>query len=117
MTHTHRSIFLKDVKESFPEIRDILNSEHGLIHCEMLAFLYFVRTQIEENKVKEVTRAFQIIEHHFKNGNSALVNAIAVSFLEHLDLGIAKGNISWAYEKLPSSLREPYEELRKYHGI
>jgi len=116
MKKTHRSIFLKEVKEVFPELRATLNAQHGLLHLEMHAFHGFVQDQIEKENKEKVIVAFQIIERYFKDGNSDLVNAIAVSFLEHLDLGLAKGNPSWAFELLPRNLCEPYEKLRKYHG-
>ncbi len=117
MKSTHRSIFIKDVKEAFPELTNEINSEHGLLHLEMHAFHNFVQNKIMENDEESVKKAFQIIEKHFLNGNSDLVNAICVSFLEHLDLGLAKGEPSWAYKFLPKNLNKPYEELRKYHGI
>lgn len=117
MSKTHRSIFLKEVKEAFPELRESINEQYGLLHLEMHTFLDFVQEQIEAVNRGNVITAFQIIERHFENGNSDLVNAIGVSFLEHLDLGLAKGEPSWAIEVLPTSLRQPYEELRKYHGI
>lgn len=117
MKKTHRSIFLKEVKEAFPELRATLNDQDGLLHLEMHAFHEFVQDQIEKENRENVSLAFQIIERHFENGNSDLVNAIGVSFLEHLDLGLTKGNQSWEFELLPKSLRQPYDELRKYHGI
>ncbi|MDD5057883.1 MAG: hypothetical protein PHQ60_08415 [Sideroxydans sp.] len=117
MNKTHRSIFIQEVKEAFPDLVSAINSEGGLLNLEMHAFHNFVQSKIAENDTKAVTKAFQIIEKHFENGNSALVNAIAVSFLEHLDLGVAKGNPSWALKVLPNSLRAPYEEIRKYHGL
>ena len=117
MSKTHRSLFLKDIKEAFPELREELNRQHGLLHCEMHSFHRFVQSLIASEERNMVIKAFQIIEHHFAHGNDALVNAIAVSFLEHLDLGLAKNTPSWAYQYFPHGLREPYEQLRQYHGI
>ncbi len=116
MNKTHRSVFLKDVKEAFPELRTELNSQYGLLHCEMHTFHDYVQSLIAKEDKTKLIKAFMLLEHHFKNGNDKLVNAIGVSFLEHLDLGIAKGEPSWAYQYLPNSLREPYEQLRRYHG-
>lgn len=109
---THRSIFLQDVKQAFPEIRKALNAESGLLHNEMHVYLNFVCELIADSRAKEVVRAFLILEHHYRYGNQALLTAIVVSFLEDLDLGVAKGITSWAHAKLPPILREAYEELR-----
>jgi hypothetical protein len=117
MNNTHRSVFIKEVKEAFPELRDKINKQYGLLNFEMHAFLDFVQEQINVGNRENVIKAFQIVERHFKNGNGDLVNAIGVSFLEHLDLGLAKGSPSWAVDVLPVILRQPYEELRKYYGI
>ena len=105
------------MKEGFPELREPINEQYGLLNLEMHVFLDFVQEQINAGNRENVIKAFQIVERHFKNGNGDLVNAIGVSFLEHLDLGLAKGSPSWAVDVLPVSLRQPYEELRKYHGI
>lgn len=117
MGKTHRSIFIKDVKEAFPELVKDINSEYGLLHLEMHVLHEFVQQQIDNENIENVKKAFQIIERHYKNGNGALVNAIIVSFLEHLDLGASKGKDSWALKLLPQSLRSPYDEFRQYHGI
>lgn len=116
MTKTHRSIFLKEVKEKFPEIRKAINSEGGLLHCEVGVFLDYVMQLIRKHDKERVIDAFKIIERHYHLGNRELANAIAISFLEDLDLGLSKGNVSWAYEYLPKSLIKDYESLRKYHG-
>ena len=117
MKKTHRSEFLKDVKKAFPDLVEEINSEHGLLHCEMHAFHRYVEENIKNNEKEKVIKSFQIIEHHFIYGNSSLTNAIGVSFLEHLDLGIAKGKPSWALEYFPKSLKSTYDELRKDRGI
>lgn len=117
MRKTDRSIFLKELKETFPDLKNEINSQYGLLHCEMHVFYSFVQDQIAQGNRERVLKAFQIIERHFLNGNKNLVTAIVVSFLEHLDLGVAKDKPSWALDLMPSSLRAPYEELRKYHGL
>jgi len=112
MRKTDRSIFLKELKASFPDLKNEINSQHGLLHCEMHVFHSYVQDQITQGNREPVLKAFQIIERHFLNGNKNLV-----TFLEHLDLGVAKDKPSWALGLLPASLQAPYEELRKYHGL
>jgi hypothetical protein len=47
MTALHRSDFLKEAKGLFPELRDPLNREYGLLHLEMHAFCDFVRQRTD----------------------------------------------------------------------
>jgi len=108
---THRSIFLKEVKEAFPEIRERINSEYGLLHCEMHDFTDHVQGLIDSGDKEEVIKAFKIAERHFLNGNCDLVNAVAVSFLEHLDFADGKYRRKWAYDLLPKSMRKTYHDL------
>lgn len=115
MAKTHRSVFIKEVKAAFPEFVPALNAEGGLLHLEMHAFSDFVRRWIAEHDKPKVVKAFQILDRHFLTGNAALVNAIAVSCLEHLDLSPENGESSWALAYLPSRLRGPYAALRPYH--
>ncbi len=59
MKKTHRSIFLKQVKEAFPELVAKINSEYGLLHLEMHAFLEFVQKQIERKNTERDLRYAQ----------------------------------------------------------
>ncbi len=111
MTRTHRAVFLKEVKQAFPEIRDSLNAEHGLLHCEMHVFCKHVQTLIDSGNKEKLIKGFKIAEKHFMNGNNELINAIAVSFLEHLNFEDGKVLRKWAYEYLPATMRTAYNEL------
>jgi hypothetical protein len=80
----------------------------------MHTFHDFVQNQIKQHNRNAVIQAFNIIDRHFEQGNSNLVTAIAVTYLEHFDLGLARGDPSWALDVLPSELRQPYEEFRNF---
>lgn len=74
----------------------------------------FVQDQIKQQNRNAVIQAFKIIERHFEQGNSDLVSAIAVTYFEHFDLGLARGDPSWVLDLLPSELRQSYEEFRNF---
>lgn len=52
MKKTHRSIFIKEVKEAFPDIKDTINAEYGLLHCEMHVFCDYVQKLIDSGDKK-----------------------------------------------------------------
>lgn len=107
-----RGIFLKDVKEAFPELRSDLNAQYGLLlgngHLPRLCPKLNCQGRQREDDKSVPDR-----KRHFVNGNAKLVNAFSLSILEDLDLGPAKGTPSWAYEYLPKTSRASYEQLRK----
>jgi hypothetical protein len=73
MTALHRSDFLKEAKGLFPELRDPLNRQYGLLHLEMHAFCDFVQQRIDSGDKSRVIPAFQFAERLLKNGNSDLI--------------------------------------------
>src|ERR1700722_10958393 len=77
MEELHRSIFLKELKIAFPQLKDDIKQARS---CLMLA------------------------EKYCSGGNADLRNAIAVSFVEHLDLRQAQ----WAWDLLGPHLRDVY---------
>ena len=49
MKKAHRSEFLKTVKERFPEVRDGINKEDGLLSFEVAVFIKFIQRKIDSN--------------------------------------------------------------------
>ena len=58
--------------------------------------------------------AFQFAERIAKTGNGDLVNALAVSFLEHLNLEDGKVPRSWAKALMPSGLARQYDAMDQH---
>jgi hypothetical protein len=107
VAHSHRSILLKELKATFPELRAILNAEGGLLHPEMSRFAEFVRDAIRCRDEVTVKEALAIAGRHYRDGALALRNALAVSFVEHLSFR----NDPWAWELLPATLKDVYLAL------
>jgi len=114
MNKFHRSAFLKDLKETFPAIRDPVNQQYGLLHLEMSEFCHFTQAAIDGGNRDDVISCFQIAEKYVRYGNSSLVNAFAVSYLEHLNFNDGKVPRSWAKRLLPTAVRELYDGVMDY---
>lgn len=69
MSKLHRSEFLKEVKHHFPEIRDKINREQGLLSFEIDVFITFVQNQIDLNVITKTELAFKILDKYYRNGN------------------------------------------------
>jgi hypothetical protein len=104
MEALHRSIFLKELKEAFPQLRDAINAQYGLLHLEVHAFTDFVQHAIADGDKETVRLSFMIAERYYNGSNADMSNAICVSFVEHLDLQKAP----WAWDLLGPSLKQEY---------
>jgi hypothetical protein len=100
----HRSIFLKELKETFPQLREAINAQYGLLHLEVHVLTDFVQHAIADGDKEKVRLGFKIAERYYNGGNTDMSNAICVSFVEHLDLQKAP----WAWDFLGPSLRQEY---------
>jgi hypothetical protein len=100
----HRSIFLKELKNTFPQLTDEINAQYGLLHLEMHIFADFAQRCIAGCDTEKVRLSFMMAEKYWAGGNADLRNAIAVSFVEHLDLRKAQ----WAWDLLGPNLKDGY---------
>jgi hypothetical protein len=116
MSQFHRSEFLKEFKQLFPELRKEVNAQYGLLHLEMLEFENFVNARIAEGDPVAVSTAFQLIDRVLKEGNSELKNAAAVSFLENMNFEDSRVARRWAAKLMPPLVSECYEAVRQYHA-
>jgi hypothetical protein len=104
MEALHRSVFLKELKETFPKLRDAINAQYGLLNLEVHVFTDFVQHAIADGDKETVRLSFKIAERYYNGGNADMSNAICVSFVEHLDLQKAP----WAWDFLGPSLKQEY---------
>ena|SRR5215813_3520522 len=104
MEALHRSIFLKELKEAFPQLREAINAQHGLLYLEVHVFADFVQHAIADDDKETARLSLMIAERYCNDGNADMSNAICVSFVEHLDLQKAP----WAWDLLGTSLKQEY---------
>jgi hypothetical protein len=115
MKKRHRSQFLKELKSAFPPLRSELNQECGLLHCETHAFTRFVQALIDSEDKDTLIQSLQIADRFLREGNLAMVNALTVSFLEHLNFEDGKVPRRWAWDCMTPALREQYRAVMKYN--
>ena len=115
MKKLHRSLFLKELKTTFPQLRSDLNHEDGLLHSETDVFLRFVQTLIDAGDKDTLVTALQIADKFLRHGNGKLVNALTVSFLEHLNFEDGKVPRRWAWECMTDALKEQYRAVMEYN--
>jgi hypothetical protein len=104
METLHRSIFLKELKGTFPQLADEIDAQYGLLHLETRVFTDFAQRCIADNDVEKVRLCFLMAEKYCAGGNADMRTAIVVSFVEHLDLRKAQ----WAWNFLGPNLKDAY---------
>jgi hypothetical protein len=115
MGKLHRSMFLKEVTTAFPQLRADLNQENGLLHLEIDVFMRFVQTLIDTGERDALVTALRIADRFLRDGNQKVVNALTVSFLEHLNFQDGKVPRRWAWECMTAALKDQYQAIRKYN--
>ena len=107
MGSLYRSIFLQEVKGTFPDLRDEINAQCGLLHLEVGVLADFVQRAITLENTRDVALCFKLAEKYYRHGNDRLKNAIGVSFIEHLHLRDAQ----WAWDLMGPILQREYLQL------
>lgn len=102
--------FVQQLKKQFPTLVDELNDPiwKGLLHLEMSAFARYTQQKINEMDHDESKRCFIFIDEVGNNCSDEILNAIGVSFFEHIDL---EGDNKWVYKELLSE-----EQKRVYNN-
>lgn len=114
MSKLHRSLFLKELKTAFPQLRSDLNHQYGLLILEVGVFMRFVQTLIDTGDEATLVTALQIADKFLRYGNDHVVNALTVSFLEHLNFKDGKVPRRWAWECMTDALKEQYQAIMAY---
>lgn len=110
MSKIHRSIFLKEVKDIYPEIRQKLNQQGNFFMCEVDIFLKLVQKQIDNEELSNVKCSLALVNKYFLNGNRALVEFIRNGICEDVIFEDSKRhNRSWALKYLLPELRRERE--------
>ena len=101
------------VAHEFPQLRDELEYwEDDLPHVQVGEFLDFTQKAIETRSFDVVRKSFEIATTALKSGDDTLLNAIYVSFLEHLDFRSDAGKE--AFLLIPAELKRGRYEILDY---
>lgn len=107
MNIIHRSIFLKEITELYPELRKKLNEQDGMLYFEVDVFLKFVQKCIDECKHKNTRILIGQVNRYYQNGDKALNELIRNGICENVKFEDSKKTSrSWALEYLCPSLRK-----------
>jgi len=117
MKKAHRSEFLKAVKTRFPEIKERINKEAGLLTFEISVFIQFIQRKIDSNKREEVIDAFDILSNYYVNGTIDLHQSIRNAVCEDLDFTCTDYlDRAWAFDILPIPLKEERRNWYEFMG-
>jgi hypothetical protein len=106
----------------FPHLVEKLHDDtwEGLLHVQMGVFSRWAQDSIDagdQGAWKQITEVFM---HLWHDCTPDVINALNVSFLEHLDFTEDKRHRSWAYKAMPQEMRKAWDEMeaynRKLHG-
>ena len=101
------------VAHEFPQLRDELEYwEDDLPHVQMGEFQDFTQKAIEARSFDVVRKSFEIATTALKSGDDALLNAIYVAFLEHLDFRSDAGKE--AFLLMPAELKKGRYDILDY---
>jgi len=109
--YTHED-FLRLALADFPELREEFEEDAGLLHVQMHAFTRLVERATGERDWPKYARAMRLAAELWRRPDDALLNALNVSFLEHLAFEGAAGAEAWAY--LTPELQDGWRAMRAY---
>ena len=108
-----RSRFLHEVKARWPELREPINAEQGLLHLAMAVVRRFAQGLIDGGRERGLAECYAFIDSCYRDGNAGLRNAIDVSFVEDLSFAEGKRSRRRGFDLLPATLRQLYVD---FHG-
>ena len=109
--YTHAD-FVRLTLEQFPELREEFEEYPDLLHAQMHAFERRMGRAKAEEDWAAYRRGMRLAHELWCRPDHALLNALNVSFLEHLDFDGASGPKAWGY--LSSELRDGWRAMQAY---
>jgi hypothetical protein len=117
MPKRDRSQLLREIKAAFPEITSQLNAEQGLLHFEVDVFRRFAQRAIFDGERDTAVQCFSLAATYLTEGNSAMRDAIDVSFIEPMEFGSPPNVRRWAWEAMPEVLRSAYVAFHRKSAV
>ena len=108
---------IRRIEDEFPQIAEELHDEinEGLLHLQISEFSHLAQSFIDSEDKQNFERVCKLFLELFNNGESNLINALNVSFLEHLNFEDEKKQRSWAYNEMPIKMRVAFDEMEEYN--
>src|SRR6266496_2722168 len=96
------------IESEFPELAEAIHDEiyEGLLHLQIAEFSRLTQKAIDDGDKAKFTKICALFKFLFLNGSPDLVNALNVSFLEHLNVTDGKKKRAWAYDAMPALMKK-----------
>lgn len=107
---------LNEILILFPQLSEEIEEDEGLLHLQIGTFSHLAQSFIDSGNSAEFGKVCSLFVKLFPRADSALQNALNVSFLEHLDFVDSKCDRSLAYEAMPSEMRKAWDEMEEYNA-
>ncbi len=107
------SDFLVTLRAEFPDLVEELDDEtwRGLLHVETGCFARYAQAAIDRGDRALVSRCFDFARQAWLSGTPDVRNALAVSFVEHVNFSDGKVKRESAFDLLPVPLRDVAQEM------
>jgi hypothetical protein len=104
--------FFDLLRAEFPEIREEVEAEEGLIHLQMMEFIVFTKNAIRAGDWALVKKCMSFADKVFCAGTPVVRNAISVSYLEELPREGEVRDRLWAI--MTPELRKGWDDVLAY---
>jgi hypothetical protein len=106
------SDFYRMVTGAFPELQAELDEDPELLHVQMGAFAGFTEQAKGRGDWSTYQRCIALANALWLTPDAALLNALNVSYLEHLNFTGPRGDIAWGH--MTPSLRIAWQQMQAY---
>jgi hypothetical protein len=105
------------IESSFPCLSDELHHVYveGLLYVQIGAFTRYAQDAIDGGDEESWSLINQVFTELWNDCHPDVVNALHVSFLEHLNFLDGKYKRSWAYQSMSWQMREAWDEMESYY--
>lgn len=110
--YTHAD-FTRMLVAEFPELREEVEYQDGLLHLEMHVFARLTQAAIDGADWTTLKRCVHLAHELWARADAALRNALNVSFLEHLSFVGPDGEAAWT--RLTRELQQGWREMEAYN--
>ena len=105
--------FVRLALAEFPVLREEFADVDGLLHLQMHAFTRLMQRAKGAADWETYRRGVRLAAELWRRPDEALLNALNVSFLEHLDFDGPRGPEAWS--RLTSELQHGWKAMKAYN--
>ena len=107
---------VRRIERELPDLSAELHDDtwDGLLHLQIAVLCRRTQVAIDEGDRPLLLLICRLVVELLDSGGAEVVNALHVSFLEHLNLEDGKQRRRWAREAMPPRMRAALEEITEY---